>query len=720
MSGGKQQERVFSDAWYRVAEVRVALRHSVRAHRQQFQGEVWVVLRDTLSSDWYRVSMAGYRFLCRLSLLKTVEEVWQASLEEDGQDALTQEEVIHLLGQVNLSNLLQYDRVTAGASLFERYRKRRNKERAALWMGFLAIRIPLLDPDQALERSKGLIRWFLGPWGIALYLGLLATAFFSLITSDTPLFEQSAGILAPGNLVLLYVGFVVAKVVHELGHAGVCKHFGGEVHRMGVMMLLFAPLPYVDASASWGFRYSWQRIWVGLAGVVAELAVAAVAAIVWVHTAPGTLNALAYNVIFAASVSTVLFNLNPLLRFDGYYVLSDLLGVPNLFQRSRDQLKFLAQRFILRLPDARPAAQNRWEVLLLPLYGTLSLINWAFLMWSIIFFVAGQYLEFGIAMAWMLGIMMVVVPLVKLVRYLGFSTQLARYRGRAVGISSGLLLVTLGVLGSVPMPDRMRLDGVVEAEAFRPVRSEATGRIARVMAQPGTRVERGQLLLALENPQLAVEMRAIGAQLTQLKAQALWAMTKQMADLQPIEQQQEALEQHLADLQKEHDALLVQAPIAGVWSVPDEEATKGRWVARGDAIGLLVQPDQWRFVGVLPQIGSHLFEHAVNQAEVRIQGQENKNITTVQVDVIPHEHGVLPTPALGMPGGGKIAVDPMDPNGMTAAEPFFRIQAKLPDGGDVQWVHGRLGVMRLTLNNRPLLEQWERALRQFLQRRFRV
>ena len=130
----------------------------------------------------------------------------------------------------------------------------------------------------------------------------------------------------------------------------------------------------------------------------------------------------------------------------------------------------------------------------------------------------------------------------------------------------------------------------------------------------------------------------------------------------------------------------------------------------------------WRFVAVLPQVSTFLFDGELSGAEIRLAGQEDNNIIASQAKVLPHEQGVLPSRALGMAGGGEIAVQPNDPHGVTAAEPFFRVQAQLPsiETDLPMLMHGRLGVMRLDLGRRPLLSQGERAMRQFFQRKFRV
>jgi putative peptide zinc metalloprotease protein len=723
MSLDDPASRTFSDSWHRVAKVRVELRSSVRAHRQVFRGEPWVMLRDTLSSDWFRVSGEAWAFVSRLSLERTIEDAWMLTLEADPDTALTQEEVVQLLGQLNLSNLLNFDRSSAGASLFERYRKRRNQETKALLMGFLAIKIPLLDPDRMLQAAMPLIRFLFGPMGAVLYFVLLAAAGKALIDSADLLFSQGAGLLSPGNLPLLYVGFIIAKVIHEFGHAAVCKRYGGEVHKMGVMLLIFAPMPYVDATSSWGFRSRGERMLTGAAGVITELGVAAVAALLWANTAPGVVNAIAYNVIFVASVSSILFNLNPLLRFDGYHMLVDFLDVPNLFQRSREQLRYLGERFVLALPNAKPAARTLTEAWLLPIYGVTSIVYWLMLMATIVFFIAGEYLDLGVALAWILGFTVVVVPLWKFLKFLTTSPRLHHYRARTLALACAVAALVLVPLAMVPMPDRIRASGVLEATVYRQLNSESPGYMVELMALPGASVRRGEPLMRLESPELLFDLRAALLQREQLLAQELRATALSVADLLPLRHQREAVESVITELERQRAALLVTAPVDGIWSAPDFDTGLGRWVARGAPLGAIVDPASWRFVAVLPQVATHLFDNRVHQVELRLRGQEHVNVTAPEAKIVPFETGTLPSRALGFAGGGDIAVSASDQNGLTAAEPFFRIQAPLPVealGDGLGLAHGRLGTIRLTLDDAPLLLQWERGVRQFLQRRFRV
>ncbi len=726
MSMDDASGRTYSDTWHRVAGVRACLRSSVRAHRQTFRGEEWVVLRDSLGSEFFRVTADAYAFLSRLNAQRSIDQVWGDLMTSDPETALTQEEVVQLLGQLQLSNLLQFDRGAAAASLFERHSQRRGREIKAMLLGFLSIKIPLIDPDRGLQRALPFIRWALGPVGLTLYALLLVLGLKALLDHSDHLFDQSAGLLAPANLGLLYIGLVIAKLVHEFGHAAVCKRYGGEVHKMGVMLLIFAPLPYMDATASWGFRSRFERLLVGASGVLSELAVAAVAALVWANTAPGVVNALAYNVIFVASVSTLLFNLNPLLRFDGYHMLVDFLDVPNLFQRSRDQLKYLGEYWVLGLKNAQPSARTRNEALLLPLYGVISLGYWVVLMSTIILFIAEQYLDLGLALAWFLFFSMVVLPLFKFLKYLLSNPRLQHQRARAVFTALGLCVVSLALLAGVPVPDRVRVKGVIQATESRELYSPSGGALVALLARPGSWVEPGQALVSLENPELALEIELAEQQQEQLMAQELQAISSALANLAPLQRQREAIQQKLSELLRQYQALTVIAPIAGVWSASELEASRGQWLARGASLGTIVDGRNWRFVAVLPQVATHLFQAGWSQTEIRVTGQQEFNLVATRTEVMPFEQGQLPSPALGMAGGGEIAVQSSDPQGLAAAEPFFRVHADLPpmsdhsEPGALRLLHGRVGTMRISLPNSPLLIQWERGLRQFFQRKFRV
>ncbi|MHC4125916.1 MAG: hypothetical protein ACYSRR_05620, partial [Planctomycetota bacterium] len=341
----------FHEAWYRVAQLRPKLLRGVQTYRQHFRGQLWYVLEDSTNNKYSRLSSEAYRFIAMLDGSRTVEQAWRICNEQLGDNAPTQPEIIQLLGQLYCSNLLQAELSPDTQSLFNRYRKRISRQIRGHLTNLLFIRIPLLDPDVFLDRWVGILGRVFSLTGLIIWSVMLTLGLYFVISNFSRFIDRSTNILATNNLLLLYLSFFLIKICHEFGHAFACKKFGqlngngGQVHTMGVMFLVFMPLPYVDASSSWAFRKKWHRAFVGLAGVMVELMAASIAAIIWAATSAGTLHMLAHNIIFIASLSTVIFNGNPLLRFDGYYVLSDLIEIPNLNQRAKFYLYYLVKRF---------------------------------------------------------------------------------------------------------------------------------------------------------------------------------------------------------------------------------------------------------------------------------------------------------------------------------------------------------------------------------------
>ena len=267
--------------------------------------------------------------------------------------------MLQLLSQLYYADILYYNIAPDKEKLFERYRKRRQKETQSKLLNIMFIRIPLLDPDLFLNRITPVIHKIFSIPGFLVWLLVLFFAGKILVDNFEQALEQAQGVLAPDNLVWLYTGLVIVKVLHEFGHAVICKRFGGEVHVMGVMLMVFSPLPYMDATSSWGFREPWKRMAVGSAGMFVELFIAGLAVFVWAATGQGVLHSVAYNIMFVASVSTVLFNANPLIRLDGYYILSDLLDIPNLSGKATHQLRHLVEKKAFGLKDSVSPAQSK-------------------------------------------------------------------------------------------------------------------------------------------------------------------------------------------------------------------------------------------------------------------------------------------------------------------------------------------------------------------------
>ncbi len=358
----------FSESWYRVSELTPRLLGAVNVHRQHFRGIKWYVLQDPANNQYFRVSDAAYHFVAMLDGRRTVGQVWRICMERFGDAAPTQGEVIHLLGRLYASNLLQGNLAPDAQALFKRHQKRAWREVRGAMGNLLFVRIPLWDPDRFLDRWVGIIGKVFSGTGLILWAGILVAGLWAIGGHVEALAGKASDVLNPENLPLLYAAIVIVKLFHEMGHGFSCKHFGrqtgsgGEVHQMGVTFLVFTPLPFVDASSAWALKNKWHRIVVGASGMLVELAVASIAAMLWVRTADGTtVHAIAYNVMFIASVSSLAFNGNPFLRYDAYYILLDVLEIPNLESRSKLYVCYLVKRYLWGMNKAFNPSHTRGE-----------------------------------------------------------------------------------------------------------------------------------------------------------------------------------------------------------------------------------------------------------------------------------------------------------------------------------------------------------------------
>ncbi len=719
-----EAQGTFSESWYRIAGRRVALRPHVRLHRQYYRGEKWFVLHDPFANQFFRLRPAAYAFVARLARDRTVQEVWEECLRLAPDDAPGQQEVIRLLAQLFHANLIQSDQPADSASLFERYRKRRLQETRARLLNIMFASFHLFDPDRLLVRLLPVVRPLFGPLGAVVWLVAVAAGLKAVVDHAGEFMDQTEAVLAPGNLVLLYVALVLLKTLHEFGHAFMCRRFGGEVHDMGVMLLIFTPLPYVNATAAWAFRERWKRVLVGLAGMLVELFVAALAAVVWAGTGPGLVHSLAYNTVFFASVSTILFNANPLLRYDGYYVLSDLLDLPNLFSRSMQMWKYLVERFAFGIkPDAglRNPAQTPAEARWLTFYGILTLVYRVFVFAGILMFVGSRFLLVGLLMAVVCAFSWVVAPLVRLVHYVAASPGLYRVRARAALVLGGTLLAVLTLLGAVPWRVRVLAPGVVLSARHTVVATETAGRLAELLARPGTQVRAGVPLVRLEAPELDFAIAAARAQQAEVEALLRQAMDVQPANLQPLRSSAAAVRARLADLETRRAGLTVCARQDGLWVAPNIAEQRGGWVARGAVLGDLVDPTNMLFAAVIDQQdAARLFGEPVRAAAVRLAGEAGIRLRVAHFEARPGERYSLPHPALGWSAGGEVAVDLQDRSGVRTREPVFEVRAALPADGAACLTHGRTGRMSFDFAPQPLLIQWSLKLRQLVQKRYQL
>ena len=765
----------FSESWYRVAELRPALRTVVQAYRQHYRGRMWYVLRDPTNNQFFRLDDAGYHFIGMLDGNRSVAEVWAAANEQLGDRAPTQGEAIQLLGQLFTSNLLQCELPADSAGMFERYRKRVRREVGGYLMNLLFMRIPLFDPEPILEKWVHLVGWLFSLPGLLLWALYVGFGFSYLTGHWEELFKaaQPQTLLQTENIFLLYACFAGIKAIHEFGHGFACKRFGkvsgtgGEVHTMGIMLLVMAPVPYVDASSAWAFRNKWHRIIVGAGGMYVELLVAATAAIIWANTAPGTLiNDICFNLIFIASVSTIMFNANPLLRYDGYYMLSDALEIPNLAQRSKDYLYYIVRKYIYRARNPRSPAHTAGERYWLFFYSIVSGIYRIFVSVAItlyllealqdVLFVVALFLAVSAIVGW------VFTPIFKWFKYLATSQEIARTRPWAITSTAMFLAIVVGVVGFLPWPDYHRGEAVVVPRDLTVVYAPTDAYILSTLEPNSNVTPAGPALVVCQNRELLAQRAMLIALRSEIQAQTRQAradneigLAKSLVDkLEAVEKQYERVEADIASMQ-------VMPSIAGQWISPNIKQRIGTYVRRGDELGIVASTDKFLIRAVAdqdfgPRIIDEIWTPAHDQqrearVEIRVVGRPGdvfQGVIRTQKDVLPAGTDQLPSQALGYFGGGSVQVDTQDETGTRAKEAVFEVRIdplveernaeiladwqkraddlkslgkEAPPMPDlIVLKSGQRVIVRFEAPAKPLAVQWWRSLKQLLQRRFKM
>ncbi len=720
----------FSESWYRVADLKPRLRSTVQVYRRHFRGQPTFVIEDPTSNQFFKCNAPAYSFVGMLDGHRTVGEIWRICNDELGDWAPTQREVIQLLGQLYVGNLIHAEMPPDAEGLFQRYRKRRMREVQGFLTNLLFVKIPLIDPDRFLERWVGVVGWLYSWIGLILWVGVLSVGFYAVAGRWGDLFNRANAVLDPDNLPLLYLAAIIAKVFHEFSHGFACKRFGkiggtgGEVHVMGVMFLVFMPLPYVDASSAWAFRSKWHRTVVGMAGMMVELAIAAIAAVVWANTGQGqAINAVAYNIMFLASVTVVLFNGNPLLRFDGYYILSDLIETPNLHQRCRQYLYYLVKRYVygVRPANLRSPATTGGEKVWFIVFVFASTVYRVFITIRILLFVADKLFFVGAILAASALVAWLGVPLYKFVRYLFTNGELMRVRGRAMATTAAFVALLVIGVGLIPAPDRFRIEGVVEPVRLAIMHTAADGFVIDMLPS-GSMVEPdGEPLLRAENPELIAKHSQLIARRGGLIIQRRLALSENIAKAQVYAEQLVALETQIRRAEGELADLNLHAPFAGKWISPDAERAKGAYLRRGEKVGLLVDLSELLIRATAgQQSAAMLVNEAASRVDLRVQGRPDMEFGGTIEQILPAGQEQLPSAALGYAAGGALAVAPDDPRGLRTMERFFEIRIRPDADSHVRLLPGQRVVARLALPRRPLIAQWWRRLLQVIQRRFHI
>ncbi|MFT3686669.1 MAG: hypothetical protein QM783_17410 [Phycisphaerales bacterium] len=548
--------------------------------------------------------------------------------------------------------------------------KKRLMQQAISLMYF---KVRIFNPDGLLTALEPIFRPVLNRWGFMAWIGLVLFTLFSLVPQWSRLVSGADSVTAPTAWPYMISVYILLKLWHEFGHGVICKRFGGQVPELGAMLLVLIPSPYVDASSAWSFPSKWRRMAVGMGGMFFELTAAAVAAQVWLNTPSGSLSSqIAYYVMLTSGVSTVIFNGNPLMRFDGYYILSDWLEIPNLSQRATQLIKNVFLKHLYRVENVRPVTQSRTEWWIMLTYGLLAMVYRLVVFFGILLYLMGLLFGLGVVLAVWSFAAWFLVPTGTFIGWLAGSPQLSDKRTRAVLTSGAILAGLLLLVGAVPLPDWRRTQGVVESRTKVGVFAGADGMIVSAPVAMGQRVKAGEVVLVVQNAELDAMLAQARAEHEEYSVRLRDARANQEpAALQVVERQLESLTTAIAQLEQRKNELTVRAAADGVLVNGDPAHMVGMWVKRGQTVGEIVDTGALRVHALMAQGDvDRLFGKADAGAaadagdapkdftvEFRLASDVARVVDGGTVHAVPSGQKVVPHAALMYAGGGQIEPD---------------------------------------------------------------
>jgi len=692
----------------------------VEIHRHNYRGELWYVLQDHATGRFQRFTQAAYLLIGLMDGKRTVQEIWENVRSRLEEDAPTQEEMIRLLSQLHSVDVLQCDVPPDTAELLKRFEKRQSSKWKQNIRNPLAMRFSILDPEGFLTRFQLLGRLTFSWLGAILWLAVVGTGIFLVGVHWPELTENITDrVLVPKNLVLMWLTFPVLKAFHEFGHAFAIKRMGGEVHEMGIMFLVLTPIPYVDASSASAFRTKWERIMVGAAGMALELFIAAIALFIWINVEPGTVRAILYNIIFIAGVSSLLFNGNPLLRYDAYYMLGDLLEIPNLGPRGLQYLGYLAQHYLFGLRDVEPPLSTSGERIWFVIYSSTSFVYRMVIYASIILFIASKFFVAGVVLAGWAVVSMILWPATKGIKFLFSSPRLGRKRARAIMASSFTMGSIAAIVLLVPVPLSTLAEGVIWVPEQSFVRAGTDGFVNRIIATPGNQIRSGELLIECSDPLLPANIRVLESRLRELKALYETQVLSDRVKAAVTNEEMKHVKGQLEDARRRADDLTIRSLTDGLFLIPMVQDLPGRFVRRGELLGYVIDRSTITARVVVSQSDVDFVRQRTVGVKIRFPEKLSKAVPAVIRREVPAATDQLPSRVLSQQGGGEIAIDPRDMQGVKAFQKLFLFDIELPDLGGLYNVGGRIHV-RFDHGQEPLIWRWYRSIRQLFLKRFNV
>ena len=659
----------------RLRDVQVSRRTDLTCSRHVNTDGVAYVVQHPITFQSHRFSADDYHVMSWLDGKRTLGRVFEALVKQDVLASEQEEDFYTFIVQLNALGLLNLP-TTDGQRLHDRFQKREQSRRNAGISRFLFFRIPLFRPDNFLDRTMGLFRPVFSRTAAVLWSICLVISLFVVFQRSAEITNPLNGMAVSGNLLLMWGLLLGLKVIHEFGHAYACKFFGGRVPEMGAYLMMGSPCAYMDASSSWGFPRRRDRILVAMGGMYFESYVAMASLAVWCLTGPSLIHSAAYMTMVLSTIVTVAFNINPLMKYDGYFALSDALGLPHLREDAQLEMKRFFKKLTFGIKQPRVASTRRGQCGYLA-FGAATAVYRVFIVFAISMTLSMIIPGTGPLILFACGGGFLIRTVTDLTNYLRFSEELNGTRSRAIRMTAGLATAAVFAVLFVPVPGGQRAAAVVVPEVQHVVYASEPGFLESSSVRNGQTVSWGDPICQLRNPVVtaAVDHNRIRVDSAVAAVSDALAKADRYSNLEAAVTRQRML-QGSQDLQQSEfraNQLTVSAPADGVVTHSAPLDVSGRYVQRGEQLAVvnsgawevLAIVDEETFTDWTPRAGDTVRVRLRDHARTfvgRIRGIERTGSRSIQRE------------QLWQVSGGEIVVEPTT---REALSPHFEIRVSI-------------------------------------------
>ncbi|MEM7465603.1 MAG: hypothetical protein AAF387_01830 [Pseudomonadota bacterium] len=652
------------------------LKPDLRFSANYAEGELVYIVEDPVVDRFFRVGSREYDFLIQLDGRRSIQQALVYTNRMHASAPLVETDVESILAWASQENLLESNEQGAAQDTACGKPGTASLGRANL----MFIRLPLWNPDRFLSQLVPKISWLLGSPFLWCWFIVVASGAYQVASHWHEFEQSSAGIFYPYNWLWLLFAYIVLKTAHEIFHGLITKKYGGQVTELGVILILFIPLGYVNGSSAWHFPRKMQRFYTAVAGIVIELFFAGLAGWVWVSTSTGVINDIAFNVMIIASVSTLLFNANPLMRFDGYFALSDILNLPNLYLKGQSYVHYLAKRFLFGLAAQDPVrGRLSWFV---RCYG-IAACCWKLIV-MVSLFIAAYSLFYGAGLiVAVLGAIALLMPIARrLIRQFSID-RLGKKATLLAGIRAGAVIVGLVMLATqIKWQRDIVTPGVVDYPPSSVIYVGAPGFLRELKVRSGAQVSTGQPLAVLDNKPLVadIERLKLEIKISELIAKGFLGRAD-TAKLHAEREKIAGLKKQLAIKLESQNRLIITAPFSGIIVTSNLEDSLDQYFREGEPLLRIGREGDKALYFSIGENEPYDADRLGEPLAYKLTGRAREPNRFAVVDqVIPRVTTAVDFPQLTAPDGGSLAVKGDGVGGYEFTQPRTRVSAKLAAG----------------------------------------